>query len=163
MTTVFDIPLQTLSGEPTTLAPFQGKAVMIVNVASKCGLTPQYSGLERIHERFADSGFSVVGFPCNQFGGQEPGTAEEIQAFCSTTYGVTFPMMSKVDVNGPDRHPLYTQLATATDSDGNAGDIQWNFEKFLLDTSGKVIGRFRPATTPEDDTVLAAIKAALPA
>ena len=162
MTTVFDIPLHTLSGEPTTLAPFHGKAVLIVNVASKCGLTPQYSGLERVHSRFADSGFSVVGFPCNQFGGQEPGTAEEIQTFCSTTYGVSFPMMSKVDVNGPDRHPLYTELVTATDSDGNAGDIQWNFEKFLLDTSGKVVGRFRPTTTPEDPAVIAAIEAALP-
>jgi glutathione peroxidase len=163
MTTVFDIPLQTLSGEPTTLAPFHGKAVLIVNVASKCGLTPQYSGLERVHSRFADAGFSVVGFPCNQFGGQEPGTTEEIQTFCSTTYGVTFPMMSKVEVNGPDRHPLYAELVTATDSDGNAGDIQWNFEKFLLDTSGKVVGRFRPTTTPEDPAVIAAIEAVLPA
>jgi glutathione peroxidase len=160
MTTVFDIPLQTLSGSPTTLAPFKGQAVLIVNVASKCGLTPQYSGLERIHSRF--DGFSVVGFPCNQFGGQEPGTAEEIQTFCSTTYGVSFPMMAKVDVNGPGRHPLYTSLVAATDSDGNAGDIQWNFEKFLLDPSGKVVGRFRPTVTPEDPAVVAAIEAVLP-
>jgi glutathione peroxidase len=161
MTTMFDIPLQTLSGEPTTLASFAGKAVLIVNVASKCGLTPQYSELERIHERY--DGFSVVGFPCNQFGGQEPGTADEIQTFCSTTYGVTFPMMSKVDVNGPDRHPVYAELVTATDAEGKAGDIQWNFEKFLVDPSGKVVGRFRPMTTPEDPAVLAAIEAVLPA
>ncbi|TDV43540.1 glutathione peroxidase [Actinophytocola oryzae] len=161
MTNVQDIPLHTLSGEPTSLAALRGQAVMIVNVASRCGLTPQYSGLERIHERF--DGFSVVGFPCNQFGGQEPGTAEEIQTFCSTTYGVTFPMMEKVDVNGPDRHPVYTELVNTADSDGNAGDIQWNFEKFLLDPSGKVVARFRPTTTPEDDAVIAAIEAVLPA
>jgi glutathione peroxidase len=159
---VYDIPLRTLSGEPTTLAPFQGKVVLIVNVASKCGLTPQYRGLERLQERFAASGFTVVGFPCNQFGGQEPGTAEEIRTFCSTTYGVTFPMMAKVDVNGPDRHPLYTELVTAQDATGTAGDIQWNFEKFLLDPAGKVIGRFRPTTAPEDDAVTSAIQAALP-
>jgi glutathione peroxidase len=162
MTNVHDIPLHTLSGEPTTLASLRGKAVLVVNVASKCGLTPQYSGLERLHERYADSGFSVVGVPCNQFGEQEPGAAEEIQTFCSTTYGVTFPMMAKVDVNGPDRHPLYAELVTATDSDGNAGDVQWNFEKFLLDPSGKVVGRFRPATAPEDEAVVTAIEAVLP-
>jgi glutathione peroxidase len=161
MTNVYDIPLHTLTGEPTTLADLRGQAVLVVNVASKCGLTPQYSGLERIHERFA--GFSVVGFPCNQFGGQEPGTSEEIQTFCSTTYGVTFPMMEKIDVNGPDRHPLYTELVNTPDSDGAAGDIQWNFEKFLLDPSGKVVARFRPQTTPEDETVISAIEAVLPA
>ena len=161
MPNVHDIPLHTLSGEPTTLASLRGQAVMIVNVASKCGLTPQYTELERIHERFA--GFSVVGFPCNQFGGQEPGTAEEIQTFCSTTYGVTFPMMAKIDVNGPDRHPLYSELTTTPDAEGTAGDIQWNFEKFLLDPTGKVVARFRPRTTPEDDVVIAAIEAVLPA
>src|SRR6266498_5744531 len=159
MPNVHDIPLHTLSGEPTTLASLRGQAVMIVNVASKCGLTPQYTELERIHERFA--GFSVVGFPCNQFGGQEPGTAEEIQTFCSTTYGVTFPMMAKIDVNGPDRHPLYTELTTTPDAEGTAGDIQWNFEKFLLDPTGKVVARFRPRTTPEDNVVIAAIEAVL--
>jgi glutathione peroxidase len=161
MTEVYDIPLHTLSGEPTTLAELRGQAVLVVNVASKCGLTPQYTALERIHERY--DGFSVVGFPCNQFGGQEPGTAEEIQTFCSTTYGVTFPMMEKIDVNGPDRHPLYAELVTTQDGDGNAGDIQWNFEKFLLDPAGKVVGRFRPATTPEDEAVTTAIEAVLPA
>jgi glutathione peroxidase len=163
VTSVYDIPLQTLSGDPTTLGELRGKALLIVNVASKCGLTPQYNGLERLQERYGAKGFSVVGFPCNQFGGQEPGTAEEIQTFCSTTYGVTFPMMAKVDVNGQERHPLYTELVTTEDSDGAAGDVQWNFEKFLLDTSGKVVARFRPATTPEDETVVAAIEAALPA
>ncbi|HEX6355821.1 glutathione peroxidase [Actinophytocola sp.] len=163
MTNVYDVPLRTLTGEPTTLAPLRGKVVLIVNVASKCGLTPQYSGLERLQERYADRGFSVVGFPCNQFGGQEPGTAEEIQTFCSTTYGVTFPMMEKVDVNGPDRHPLYAELTTTEDSEGNAGDVQWNFEKFLVDPAGKIVARFRPTTAPEDEVVTGAIEAALAA
>jgi glutathione peroxidase len=160
---LYDIPLETLSGAPTTLASQRGKAVLVVNVASKCGLTPQYSALERIHERFADSGFTVVGVPCNQFGGQEPGTAEEIQTFCSTNYGVTFPMLAKVDVNGPDRHPLYTELTAHSDAEGAAGDVQWNFEKFLLDPQGAVVGRFRPRTDPEDETVVSAIEAVLPA
>jgi glutathione peroxidase len=159
---LYDIPLQTLSGTPTTLGSQRGKAVLVVNVASKCGLTPQYEALERIHERFADQGFSVIGVPCNQFGGQEPGTAEEIQTFCSTTYGVTFPMLSKVDVNGADRHPLYAELTEHADADGNAGDVQWNFEKFLLDGEGKVVARFRPQTTPEDTAVVSAIEAVLP-
>jgi glutathione peroxidase len=161
MTNVYDIPLQTLAGSPTTLGSLRGQALLVVNVASKCGLTPQYGALERLHEQY--DGLSVVGFPCNQFGGQEPGSAEEIQTFCSTTYGVTFPMMAKVDVNGPERHPLYTELVTTQDSDGEAGDIQWNFEKFLLDPSGKVVARFRPGTTPDDPTVTAAIEAVLPA
>ena len=162
MTNVHDIPLATLSGEPTTLASMRGKAVLIVNVASKCGLTPQYSGLERLHERYADSGFAVVGFPCNQFGGQEPGTAEEIQTFCSTTYGVTFPMMAKIDVNGPDRHPLYTELTTTEDASGAAGDVQWNFEKFLVAPDGHVAARFRPRTEPLAAEVTAAVEAVLP-
>ncbi|MCK2241741.1 MULTISPECIES: glutathione peroxidase [unclassified Crossiella] len=161
--TLYDIPLQTLTGEPTTLGELSGKAVLIVNVASKCGLTNQYLGLEAIHERYAERGFAVVGFPCNQFGGQEPGSAAEIQTFCSTSYGVTFPMMAKIDVNGPDRHPLYAELVTTADAAGEAGDIQWNFEKFLLDPAGKVVARFRPTTTPEDNTVITAIEAALPA
>ena len=161
MTNIHDIPLRTLDGEATSLASLAGQALLIVNVASKCGLTPQYGALERIHERFA--GFSVVGVPCNQFGGQEPGSSEEIRAFCSTSYGVTFPMMAKIDVNGGDRHPLYAELVTTPDGDGVAGDVQWNFEKFLLDPAGKVVGRFRPATAPEDDVVIAAIEAVLPA
>jgi glutathione peroxidase len=158
-----EIPLQTLTGEPTTLGELRGKAVLVVNVASKCGLTPQYRGLEELHERYADRGFSVVGFPCNQFGGQEPGTAEEIQTFCSTTYGVTFPMMAKVDVNGADRHPVYAELVTVPDKDGAAGDVQWNFEKFLLDPTGAPVARFRPTTAPGDTEVVTAVEAALPA
>jgi glutathione peroxidase len=160
--TLHDIPLHTLAGEPTTLGALKGSAVLVVNVASKCGLTPQYEGLERVHERFADRGFSVVGFPCNQFGGQEPGSSEEIATFCSTTYGVTFPMMEKVEVNGADRHPVYRELVETADADGAAGDVQWNFEKFLLSADGEVLGRFRPRTEPEDAAVLAAIEAALP-
>ena len=160
---IHDLPLHTLAGEPTTLGAFKGKAVLIVNVASKCGLTPQYSGLERLQERYADRGFTVAGFPCNQFGGQEPGTAEEIGTFCSTTYGVTFPMFEKIEVNGENRHPLYAELTEVADADGNAGDIQWNFEKFLVDPDGSVVARFRPRTEPEDATVTAAIEAVLPA
>jgi glutathione peroxidase len=159
---LYDIPLQTLAGEPTTLGDLSGKTLLLVNVASKCGLTPQYTGLEQLQERYADRGFSVVGFPCNQFGGQEPGTAEEIQTFCSTTYGVTFPMMDKIDVNGDERHPLYQELTAVEDETGAAGDIQWNFEKFLVDANGSVIGRYRPRTEPEDPELVKAIEAALP-
>ena len=160
---LYDIPLQTLTGEPTTLGELSGKTLLLVNVASKCGLTPQYTGLEQLQERYADRGFSVVGFPCNQFGGQEPGTAEEIQTFCSTTYGVTFPMMDKIDVNGDERHPLYQELTAVQDEAGEAGDIQWNFEKFLVDANGSVVGRYRPRTEPEDPELVKAIEAALPA
>ncbi len=156
-----DIPLHTLDGQPTTLGELRGTTVLIVNVASKCGLTPQYRGLEELHERYAPKGFSVVGVPCNQFGGQEPGTAEEIQTFCSTTYGVTFPMMAKVEVNGEGRHPLYAELTAFPDKDGAAGDVQWNFEKFLVDPDGAVVARFRPATTPDDPAVTSAIEATI--
>lgn len=159
---LYDIPLETLSGEPTSLAEQRGKALLIVNVASKCGLTPQYTALEELQKRYGDQGFSVIGIPCDQFGHQEPGTAEEIQTFCSTTYGVTFPMMAKTDVNGPDRHPLYTELTTTPDADGQSGDVQWNFEKFLVNTDGKVVQRFRPRTTPDDADVVTAIEATLP-
>jgi glutathione peroxidase len=159
---LYDIPLSTLAGEPTSLADHEGKALLIVNVASRCGLTPQYTALEQLQERYGAQGFSVIGMPCNQFGGQEPGTAEEIRTFCSTTYGVTFPMMAKINVNGPDRHPLYTELTATPDADGQAGDVQWNFEKFLMDANGSVVARFRPRTTPDDPTVISAIEAALP-
>ncbi|WP_020661907.1 glutathione peroxidase [Amycolatopsis benzoatilytica] len=159
-----ELPLKTLSGEGTTLdGPLAGKALLVVNVASKCGLTPQYTGLERLQERFGDKGFSVVGFPCNQFAGQEPGTAEEIQTFCSTTYGVSFPLFEKIEVNGEGRHPLYASLTETADAEGEAGDVQWNFEKFLISPNGEVLGRFRPRTEPEDDTIVSAIEAALPA
>ncbi|MBF6472674.1 MULTISPECIES: glutathione peroxidase [Nocardia] len=157
-----EVPLRTLSGEPTTLAGLVGdRAVLLVNVASKCGLTPQYSGLVELHKSFGPRGFSVVGVPCNQFMGQEPGTAEEIEQFCSTTYGVDFPLLEKTDVNGDQRHALYQSLAETPDAEGTAGDIQWNFEKFLIDRDGKVAGRFRPRTTPEAPELVAAIEAVL--
>ena len=135
----------------------------MVNVASKCGLTPQYEGLERLQKTYADRGFSVVGFPSNQFMGQEPGTPEEIQQFCSTTYGVTFPLFEKIDVNGDDRSPIYAELTETKDAEGNAGDITWNFEKFLVSGTGEVIGRFRPQVEPEDPAIVDAIEAALQA
>ena len=149
-----------LDGGP--LPDLSGKAVLVVNVASKCGLTPQYSGLERLQERFADRGFSVLGVPCNQFGGQEPGSAEEIATFCSMTYGVSFPLTEKVNVNGPEQHPLYAALTAVEDADGAAGDVQWNFEKFLLTPDGSVAARFRPQVVPESDELVAAISEVLP-
>jgi glutathione peroxidase len=161
--TVRDIPVNTLAGLPSSLADVDGATLLVVNVASKCGLTPQYAGLEALHERFADRGFSVVGFPCNQFGGQEPGSAEEIATFCSTTYGVSFPMFEKIEVNGPERHPIYTELTATADAEGEAGDIQWNFEKFLVGPDGAVIGRFRPMTAPDAPELVSAIEANLPA
>jgi glutathione peroxidase len=161
--TIYDIPVKTLSGEDSSLGALAGKTLLVVNVASKCGLTPQYATLEALHARLADRGFSVVGFPCNQFGGQEPGTTEEIEEFCSTTYGVTFPMFEKIEVNGEGRHPIYDQLTSVPDASGEAGDIQWNFEKFLLGPDGSVVARFRPRTVPDDPEVLAAIEKHLPA
>jgi glutathione peroxidase len=155
-------PVHTLAGEPSSLGAYAGQALLIVNVASKCGLTPQYTGLEELQAKYGARGFSVVGFPCNQFGAQEPGSAEEIQTFCSTTYGVTFPMFEKVDVNGAARHPIYGDLTQVADASGTAGDIQWNFEKFLVSADGKTIQRFRPKTTPSDPTLVAAIEASLP-
>jgi glutathione peroxidase len=156
-----DIPLTTLDGTATSLDEHTGKAVLVVNVASKCGLTPQYTALEKLHETYAGRGFSVVGFPSNQFGEQEPGTAEEIQTFCSTTYGVTFPLFEKTDVNGDDRHPVYQELVKAADPEGYTGDIRWNFEKFLLDGDGKVVARFSPRTEPDAPEVVSAIEALL--
>lgn len=158
-----DIPLTTLDGKPTTLAELARGAVLVVNVASKCGLTPQYTALEKLAQDYAARGLTVVGVPCNQFMGQEPGTAEEIQTFCSTTYGVTFPLLAKTDVNGADRHPLYAELTQAADAAGEAGDIQWNFEKFLLAPGGTVAARFRPRTEPDAPEVIEAIEAVLPA
>jgi glutathione peroxidase len=154
-----DISVRTLADTPTTLAELTGdRATLVVNVASKCGMTPQYTGLVRLQERFGERGFTVVGVPCNQFAGQEPGSAEEIQEFCVTSYGVDFPLLEKTDVNGEGRHPLYTSLVSATDSSGEAGDVQWNFEKFLLDREGNVVARFRPRTDPEDPAVVEAIE-----
>jgi glutathione peroxidase len=160
--TIYDIPISTLSGEPTSLAEHKGKTLLLVNVASKCGLTPQYEGLERIQKRYEDQGFSVLGFPCNQFMGQEPGSADEIATFCSTTYGVTFPLYEKIEVNGDDRHHLYEELVKSPDAEGKAGDITWNFEKFLVSADGAVVARFRPQVEPEAAEVTGAIEANLP-
>ena len=158
--TLHDIPVNTLAGEPSSLAEHRGRSVLVVNVASQCGLTPQYEGLVALHERYRDQGFTVVGFPCNQFGGQEPGSAEEIATFCSMNYGVSFPMFEKIDVNGEDRHPIYAHLVDVEDADGYSGDVRWNFEKFLINPDGSV-QRFAPTVTPEDPVLIAAIEAAL--
>jgi glutathione peroxidase len=159
---LYDPPLHTLDGEPASLGDFRGKTLLVVNVASKCGLTPQYEGLERLQKTYADKGFSVVGFPCNQFGGQEPGSAEEIATFCSATYGVSFPLFEKIEVNGDDRHPVYETLTAFPDAEGESGDIQWNFEKFLVGPTGEIIQRFRPMVDPEAPEVVDAIEANLP-
>jgi glutathione peroxidase len=161
--TIHDIPVKTLAGDDSSLGALSGQTLLVVNVASKCGLTPQYTALEKLHDSYAGRGFSVVGFPCNQFGGQEPGTASEIAEFCSATYGVTFPMFEKIEVNGPGRHPVYQELTAVPDADGEAGDVQWNFEKFLIGPDGSVVARFRPRTTPDDPAVVAAIEENLPA
>ncbi len=157
-----DIPLTTLDGKATSLADYADRAILLVNVASKCGLTPQYGALEQLARDYGDRGLTVIGVPCNQFMGQEPGTAEEIQTFCSTTYGVTFPLLAKTDVNGDDRHPLYAELTSVADGDGKAGDIAWNFEKFVIAPGGRVVNRFRPQTEPDAPEVIAAIEAVLP-
>jgi glutathione peroxidase len=158
---LYDVPIATLDGTPSSLAPYRGMTLLLVNVASRCGLTPQYAGLQALHDRFADRGFSVLGFPCNQFLGQEPGSPEEIAQFCSATYGVSFPLFEKIEVNGPGRHPLYQLLVDTPDSEGNAGDVAWNFEKFLVASDGAVAGRFRPQVEPEDPALIAAIDAQL--
>ena len=155
-------PIARLDGTPATLADLTGgRPALLVNVASRCGLTPQYTALETLHEQYAGRGFTVVGVPCNQFGGQEPGTAEEISQFCSATYGVTFPMTEKVEVNGPGRHPVYDELVQVPDQNGTAGDVQWNFEKFLVDPSGTVVARFDPTVVPDDPQVTSAVEALL--
>ena len=162
MSELLEQPVETLQGEPTTLGALTGgRPALVVNVASRCGLTPQYAQLEELQEEYGPRGFTVVGFPCNQFGGQEPGTAEEIATFCSATYGVSFPLAAKADVNGPDAHPVYQQLTAAPDAAGEAGDVQWNFEKFVLDAEGTVVARFRPRTEPTGPEVRAAIEALL--
>jgi glutathione peroxidase len=162
MSDLLDLPVTTLQGKATTFGELAGgRAALVVNVASKCGLTPQYTKLEALHAELAGRGFTVLGFPCNQFGGQEPGTAEEIEQFCSATYGVTFPMTAKIDVNGADRDPVYAALTAVPDADGEAGDIQWNFEKFLVAADGRVVGRFRPRTEPDAPEVRAAIESVL--
>ena len=151
-----------LDGGTGPLKELEGKAVLVVNVASKCGLTPQYTGLEEMHEQYAPRGFAVLGFPCNQFGQQEPGSPDEIATFCSTNYNVTFPLYEKIDVNGEARHPLYEQLTQKADAEGKAGDIQWNFEKFLVSPEGEVVARFRPLTEPAAPELVDAVEKVLP-
>ncbi|MFI0964062.1 glutathione peroxidase [Streptomyces sp. NPDC021080] len=158
---VLDVEIGALQGGSADLSQYAGKAVLIVNVASKCGLTPQYAGLERLHARYADQGFTVLGVPCNQFLGQEPGSSEEIAEFCSATYGVTFPMTEKVEVNGDARHGLYGHLVETADAEGHSGDIRWNFEKFLIGRDGSVVGRFSPQTEPESAELVAAVEKAI--
>jgi glutathione peroxidase len=160
---VHDISVNTLSGAPATLGDHAGKTLLIVNVASKCGLTPQYTALQDVFDQYADRGFEVLGFPCNQFGDQEPGSADEIQEFCSVNYGVTFPMFEKIDVNGPRRHPLYEELCMTADGEGHDGDIRWNFEKFLVSPAGAVVARYSPVVTPDDPAIIADIETNLPA
>src|SRR6476660_10026567 len=156
---LLDLPIARLDGTDATLGQITGGGpALLVNVASKCGLTPQYTALEALHEEYAGRGFTVVGVPCNQFGGQEPGSSEEIAEFCSATYGVTFPMNAKIEVNGPDAHPVYQRLTAVPDAAGEAGDVQWNFEKFVIDGEGAVVGRFRPRTEPDSPEIRAAIE-----
>src|SRR5580765_911111 len=158
---IYDIKVKDIDGKDTSLAAYKGKVLLIVNVASKCGLTPQYKALEAVHEKYKAKGFTVLGFPCNQFGGQEPGTNEEIKQFCSSKYSVTFPLCDKLEVNRPGRHPLYVALAGKESP--FPGEIKWNFGKFLIGKEGKIIKRFEPKTTPDDPEVIKAIEAALAA
>jgi glutathione peroxidase len=158
---LYDIPIHTLQGDDARLSDYAGKTLLLVNVASKCGLTPQYEGLERLQKTYGDRGFSVIGFPCNQFMGQEPGTAEEIAQFCSATYGVSFPLMEKIEVNGDARHAIYDELTQKQDAEGKAGDITWNFEKFLVSPKGDVVARYRPQVEPEDPAIVGDIEAQL--
>ncbi|MEV7341490.1 glutathione peroxidase [Streptomyces sp. NPDC093544] len=158
---VLNVEIDSLKGGSADLGQYRDKAVLVVNVASKCGLTPQYAGLERLQERYAAQGFTVLGVPCNQFMGQEPGTSEEIAEFCSATYGVTFPLTEKVDVNGDGRHGLYKRLVETADAEGHSGDIRWNFEKFLIGRDGAVVARFSPQTEPESAEVVAAVEKAI--
>lgn len=159
---IYDAPVRKLGGDETTLAEHKGKALLIVNVASKCGSTNQYEGLEALQKQYGDKGLVVLGFPCNQFGGQEPGTEEEIKSFCRTTYGVSFPMYGKIEVNGEGRHPIYAELTKTQDANGKAGDIQWNFEKFVVSADGATVRRFRTPTKPRDPAMIEAIEQALP-
>jgi glutathione peroxidase len=157
-----DVELKTLDGKNVSLYDYMESALLVVNVASECGLTPQYAALQSLQERFADRGFNVLGFPCNQFGSQEPGTTSQIAEFCSTNFGVTFPMFERVEVKGPNQHSLYKQLSLFADEDGRAGDVEWNFEKFLVSPDLEVVGRFRPVREPDSNTIVAAIKSVLP-
>jgi glutathione peroxidase len=159
---VIDTQLTGLDGQPLDLAELRDRTVLVVNVASRCGFTPQYEALERLQQRYGEAGFTVLGVPCNQFAGQEPGTGEEIREFCSTTYGTTFPMTEKIDVNGQRRHPLFERLTKTADADGVAGEVEWNFEKFLIAPTGETVGRFRSQVAPDSDELIAAIETVLP-
>jgi len=159
---IYDHPIHSLDGRDADLSDYTDKVALLVNVASKCGLTPQYEGLQKLQDTYGERGFTVLGFPCNQFLGQEPGSADEIAEFCSMNYGVSFPLFEKIEVNGDERHPLYDELTRVADADGEAGDIQWNFEKFLVAPGGTSIQRFRPGVEPEAPELVAAIEADLP-
>jgi glutathione peroxidase len=159
---IFDVRINALTGGPLALDQFRGNAVLVVNVASRCGMTPQYAALQALADAYADRGLVVLGVPCNQFGDQEPGTAAEIATFCQTNYGVRFPMTEKVQVNGEDRHPLYAELVDATDAGGHTGDVRWNFEKFLIAPDGQVVARFHPRVTPDSPELTTAVEKALP-
>jgi glutathione peroxidase len=158
---LYDIPVTTIDGRASTLAQHSGEVMLVVNVASKCGFTPQYEALEQLYETYSGKGFTVLGFPCNQFLFQESGSEEQIAQFCSATYGVSFPMFAKVKVRGRGQHPLYAELTKAPDGKGKAGGVKWNFEKFLVNRSGEVVGRFRSKVKPDDPEVTGAIEAAL--
>ena len=159
MSSVSEIPVKSLSGQDDSIGAHLGKAALVVNVASKCGLTPQYTALEELQKTYGERGFTVLGFPCNQFGGQEPGTAEEIETFCSTTYGVTFPLFEKIEVNGEGRHPIFTELTSVAEQEsGESGDVAWNFGKWLINADGEPVARFSPRTTPDSPEVVAAIE-----
>jgi glutathione peroxidase len=159
---VFDVDINSLAGDPAPLGQYRGNAVLVVNVASECGLTPQYAGLQALAQAYADRGLVVLGVPCNQFGGQEPGSPAEIAEFCSANYRVAFPMTEKVEVNGDGRHPLYAGLVGTADAGGHTGDIRWNFEKFLVGPDGEVAGRFHPRVEPQSPELIAAIEQVLP-
>ena len=158
---IYEIELPMLNGKPASLSAYAGQVVLAVNTASKCSLTPQYEGLQKLHDRYSPQGFTVLGFPCNQFFHQEPGGEDEIQSFCSINYGVTFPLFAKLDVKGSNQHPLYAILSDFPDDAGKAGNVTWNFEKFLVDTSGRVVRRFRPKVVPEDPRIIEAIESLL--
>jgi glutathione peroxidase len=158
---IHEIELPKLDGKSAKLSDYAGKVVLAVNVASKCGFTPQYAGLQALHDRYADRGFTVLGFPSNQFFNQEPGSAEQIQEFCSLNYGVTFPLFAKLDVKGTNQHPLYAILTEVPDDSGKAGNVSWNFEKFLVGRDGRVVRRFRSKVVPEDPNLIEAIQSLL--
>ena len=161
MASLYDFTVNDIHGKPVKLDRYKGKVMLVVNTASQCGFTPQYKGLEKLYEKFHEQGLEILAFPCNQFGEQEPGSPEEIKTFCSTTYGVTFPMTEKIEVNGDGRHPLYQALTKTADAEGVDGDIRWNFEKFLVGRDGNVVARFSPLVLPDAPEVVDTIEKAL--